>query len=60
MSLSILFCHANYFQGVPAIFPLQDNNVKAPLDSQPTSDPAVGMLLGKSPAGPKDVLPGQR
>lgn len=55
MSLSIPFCHVNYFQGISAIVPLQDNNVKAP-----TSDAAVGMLQGISLAGPKAVLPGQR
>lgn len=60
MSLNNPFCHVNYFQGIPAIIPLQHNNVKAPLDSQPTSDAAVGMLLGRSLAAPKAVLSGQR
>lgn len=60
MSLSIPFCHVNDFQWVPAIFPLQDNNVKSPLDSQPTSDATVGMLLGRSLPGPKAVPLGQR
>jgi len=58
--LSFISAGVNYFQGMIFTFPLQPNNVKAPLRSEPTSHHSMGMLLGRSLGEAKAVLLGQR
>lgn len=58
--LSFPSASVNDFQEVTGISLLQVNDVKAPLCTEPTSQPSVGMPLERSLGEPMAVLPGQR